>query len=472
MPLTPAMASRIEMWPLERLIPYARNARTHSEAQVAQIAASMLEFGVNNPLLVDGQGGLVAGHGRLLAARKLGLEQLPVVVLDHLTETQRRAYILADNRLAELAGWDTEMLALELSELEGEFDLSVMGFDEEEVRKMLGDAADAAADDVAADDPDHEDAEDDPIPAVPPRPASAPGDVWLLGRHRLICGDSTRPDTLRQLMGGEKAALCFSSPPYGNQRDYTQGIDDWDTLMRGVYGSLADFMAPAGQILVNLGLIHRDTEVQPYWDDWIEWMRAQGWKRFAWYVWNQGYGLPGDWHGRLAPAFEFVFHFNREPRKPNKFVPCKFAGSVGHLDTDGSGTDIRNRDGSPGRWTHTGRPVQEYRIPDSIISIGRQAGPVGKDIDHPAVFPVGLPEHIMLAYSDENEIVYEPFSGSGSSLLAGERCNRLVRAAEIAPEYVDVAVIRFTRAHPDIPAILQSTGQTFEEVRYERQPAH
>jgi DNA modification methylase len=116
--------------------------------------------------------------------------------------------------------------------------------------------------------------------------------------------------------------------------------------------------------------------------------------------------------------------------------------------------------------------VQEYRIPESIISIGRQAGPVGKDIDHPAVFPVGLPEHIMLAYSDENEIVYEPFSGSGSSILAGERCNRLVRAAEIAPEYVDVAVIRFTRTHPDIPAILQSTGQTFEEVRHERQPAH
>ena len=165
--LTPAMANRIEMWPIERLIPYARNARTHSDAQVAQIAASMLEFGVNNPLLVDSRGGLVAGHGRLLAARKLGLEQLPVVVLDHLTETQRRAYILADNRLAELAGWDTEMLALELSELEGEFDLSVMGFGEEEIRKMLGEAA-TDTDNAAPGDPDQEDAEDDSIPDVPP----------------------------------------------------------------------------------------------------------------------------------------------------------------------------------------------------------------------------------------------------------------------------------------------------------------
>jgi len=472
MNLTPAMASRIEMWPLDRLIPYARNARTHSDAQVAQIAASMLEFGVNNPLLVDSRGGLVAGHGRLLAARKLGLAQLPVVVLDHLTETQRRAYILADNRLAELAGWDAEMLALELSELEGEFDFSTMGFDEEEVRKLLGDAAANNDEGASPDVQDREDADNDPIPDVPRQPVSAPGDIWLLGRHRLICGDSTHSETLRQLMGGEKAALCFSSPPYGNQRDYTQGIDDWDTLMRCVYGNLAGIMAPAGQILVNLGLIHRDNEVVPYWDGWIEWMRTQGWRRFAWYVWNQGYGLPGDWHGRLAPAFEFIFHFNRQSRKPNKFVPCKFAGSYGHLDNNGFGTNIRNRDGTSGNWTHTGRPVQEYRIPDSLISIGRQAGPVGKDIDHPAVFPVGLPEHIMLAYSEENEIVYEPFSGSGSSLLAGERCNRQVRAAEIAPEYMDVAVIRFTRAHPDIPAILQSTGQTFEEVRHERQPAH
>jgi hypothetical protein len=185
MSLTPAMASRIEMWPMERLIPYARNARTHSDAQVAQIAASMLEFGVNNPLLVDSRGGLVAGHGRLLAARKLSLEQLPVVVLDHLTENQRRAYILADNRLAELAGWDAEMLALELSELEGEFDFSVMGFDEEEVHKLLGSSATDTAADTSPDDDGAEDEEDAPVPDAPAHLVSRAGDVWLWGRHRL-----------------------------------------------------------------------------------------------------------------------------------------------------------------------------------------------------------------------------------------------------------------------------------------------
>lgn len=194
-------------------------------------------------------------------------------------------------------------------------------------------------------------------------------------------------------------------------------------------------------------------------------MRTQGWRHFGWYIWDQGVGLPGDWHGRLAPNFEFVFHFNKKTRKPNKFVPCKCAGEVGHLEKNGTGSDLRNKDGKSGKWTHEGKPTQDFRIPDSLVRIGRQAGPVGKDIDHPAVFPVGLPEYIMLAYSDEGDVIYEPFSGSGSSLLAGERCNRQVRAVEVAPEYVDVAVIRFTRAHPEIPAILEATGQTFDEVR-------
>jgi hypothetical protein len=365
----PAMASRIEMWSLDRLIPYARNARTHSDAQVAQIAASMLEFGVNNPLLVDSRGGLVAGHGRLLAARKLGLERLPVVVLDHLTENQRRAYIFADNRLAELAGWDTEMLALEQSELEGEFDFSDMGFDEEEVRKLLGSPETDAAADTSPDDDGAEDEEDEPVPDAPAHPVTRTGDVWLLGRHRLICGDSAKAEAVRQLMGGEKAALCFSSPPYANQRMYTTGgIGDWDTLMRGVYGNLAHAMEDdGGQVLVNLGLVHRENEFLPYWDGWIEWMRTQGWRRFGWYVWHNGWGLPGDWNGRLAPCFEFIFHFNKVARRPNKIEPCRYAGSMSHLDKNGSGHGMRNPDGSVGKWTHAGQPVQDFKIPDAVI---------------------------------------------------------------------------------------------------------
>ena len=464
MTVTPTMASRIEMWPLERLTPYAKNARTHSDAQVAQIAASIVEFGFTAPLLVSEDGGILAGHGRLAAARKLQLDTVPVVVLDHLTPTQRRAYILADNQLALQAGWDQELLSVELADLSAEgFDLALTGFSDEELADLLGNIEEAESADE--DSPIGEPVDED-IPEAPATPVSQPGDVWQLGVHRLICGDSTDPTVVAALMAGDTARLCFTSPPYGQQRDYTQGIADWDALMRGVFANLP--MAMDGQVLVNLGLIHRDNEVIPYWDGWLAWMRTNGWRRFGWYVWDQGPGMPGDWAGRLAPSFEFVFHFNRESRKPNKIVPCKHAGQDSHLRADGSSTAMRGKDGEVGGWTHAGQPTQDYRIPDSVIRIMRHKGKIGRDIDHPAVFPVALPEHILLAYSNPGEIVFEPFGGSGTTILAAQKTGRQARAIELAPAYTDVAVKRFQQKHPDIPVTLLATGQTFAEVEHER----
>lgn len=464
MTVTPAMANRIEMWPLDRLIPYARNARTHSETQVAQIAASIIEFGFTAPLLVSEDGGILAGHGRLAAARKLHLDAVPVVVLDHLTPTQRRAYILADNQLALQAGWDHELLAVELADLSAAgFDLALTGFNDEELADLLGNIEDAERSDEAA--PIGEPVDED-IPEAPVTPVSQPGDIWQLGSHRLICGDSTDPSVVATLMAGDWANLCFTSPPYGQQRNYTQGINDWDALMRGVFANLP--MTMDGQVLVNLGLIHRDNEVIPYWDDWIGWMRTQGWRRFGWYVWDQGPGMPGDWAGRLAPSFEFVFHFNRESRKPHKIVPCKHAGQDSHLRADGSSTAMRGKDGEVGGWTHAGQPTQDYRIPDSVIRVMRHKGKIGRNIDHPAVFPVALPEHILLAYSDPGDIVFEPFGGSGTTILAAQKTNRVARAIELAPSYTDVAVKRFQQNHPDIPVTLLATGKTFAEVESER----
>ena len=464
MTVTPAMASRIEMWPLDRLKPYQRNARTHSDTQVAQIAASIVEFGFTAPLLVSEDGGILAGHGRLAAARKLDLDAVPVVVLDHLTPTQRRAYILADNQLALQAGWDQELLAVELADLSAAgFDLALTGFSDEELADLLGDIEETERADEAA--PIAE-PEDEDIPDAPATPVSQPGDIWQLGAHRLICGDSTDPAVVVALMAGGRASLCFTSPPYGQQRDYTQGIADWDALMRGVFANLP--MADDGQVLVNLGLIHRDNEVIPYWDGWLAWMRTQGWRRFGWYVWDQGPGMPGDWAGRLAPSFEFVFHFNRQSRRPNKIVPCKHAGQDSHLRADGSSTAMRGKDGEVGGWTHAGQPTQDYRIPDSVIRVMRHKGKIGRDIDHPAVFPVALPEHILLAYSDPGDIVFEPFGGSGTTILAAQKTNRVARAIELAPPYTDVAVKRFQQNHPDIPVTLLATGQTFAEVESER----
>jgi len=458
----------VEYRKVETLIPFARNPRTHSDTQVAKLAASIVEFGWTNPVLVDGSQGIIAGHGRLAAARKLGLAEVPVIELGHLTPAQKRAYVIADNRLALDAGWDEEMLAAELAELtESGYDLTLTGFTNDEIEELLVDAEDGAGTDDSTDT--SEDAADD-VPDAPVNPVTRPGDVWQLGAHRVICGDASDATVVAALMDADKAVLCFTSPPYGNQRDYTNTIIDWDALMRGVFNQLP--MAANGQVLVNLGLIHREQEVIPYWDGWLDWMRTQGWRRFAWYVWDQGPGLPGDWNGRLAPAFEFVFHFNRrdsEPRRPNKIVPCIYAGRDTHLRGDGtSAGGMRNKDGSKTAWNHVGQVTQETKIPDAVIRLMRHKGKIGQDIDHPAVFPVALPQHVLEAYTDAGDIVFEPFCGSGTTLLAAQRIGRVIRATEIAPEYVDVTVKRFQQNFPEVPVTLVATGQAFDAVGTER----
>ena len=412
---------------------------------------------------------MIAGHGRLLAARKLGLAEVPVIELAHLTPAQKRAYVIADNRLALDAGWDDEMLALELAELsEAGFDLALTGFDDAEIERLLEtiEGTEPAAGENDG-EPQGDLDEDDVVPAGPV--ISRPGDVWLLGEHRLACGDASDPGVVAALMGGEKAHLLFTSPPYANQRDYTTGgIGDWDRLMQGVFGAAETALREDAQILVNLGLVHRDNEWQPYWDGWIAWMRMQGWRRFGWYVWDQSVTVPGDWAGRLAPRHEFVFHFNRRSRKPNKIVPCKWAGQETHLRADGSSTAMRGKDGKVGAWNHAGAPTQDFRIPDSVVEVTRQRGRIGDGIDHPAVFPVGLPKFFLEAYTDTGETVFEPFSGSGTTLLAGQLTGRKVRAIELAPDYVDVALRRWMQHHPDTAPVLATTGQAVAEVAAER----
>ncbi len=273
----PLLPGRIEHWPLARLKPYARNAKTHDADQVARIAASMAEFGWTVPVLVAADGQLIAGHGRILAAAHLGLSEAPVIVLGHLTEAQRRAYRIADNKLTELGGWDEALLLQELQALLAEdFDLGLIGIPEDELDALLVDADDrpAISDDAA-----------DAIPEPPADPITRPGDIWALGKHRLCCGDATDPAAVAQLMQGEQATLMFTSPPYAQQRDYgaaKEKVGDWDALMQGVFAA-APVTAEA-QVLVNLGLVHRDSEWQPYWEGWVEWMRASGWRRFGWYV--------------------------------------------------------------------------------------------------------------------------------------------------------------------------------------------
>ena len=421
------------MMPTARLVPYARNARTHSDQQIAQIAASMAEFGFVNPILIGDDNVIIAGHGRLMAAQRLGMSEAPVIVLGHLTAAQRRALVIADNKIGENAGWDEAQLSLELQALLSDgFDLGLLGIPEDELDALLAEAEGS---------PEISDDAADAIPEPPAEPITRPGDIWQLGRHRLCCGDATDPDAVARLMQGEQATLMFTSPPYAQQRDYgaaKEKVGDWDALMQGVFAA-APVTADA-QLLVNLGLVHRDSEWQPYWEGWVEWMRASGWRRFGWYVWDQGPGLPGDWNGRLAPSHEFVFHFNRSPRKPHKTVPSKHAG-----ETLGGG-GLRGADGTVHAKTGTGNAIQSHRIPDSVFRIMRHKGGLGAAGSHPAVFPVALVEAVLTAFSDPGELIYEPFCGSGTQIVAAERAGRRCVAMELDPVYCDVAVRRWELA--------------------------
>jgi hypothetical protein len=200
-------ADKVERWALNRLIPYARNARTHSDAQVAQIAASIREWGWTTPVLVDEAGGLIAGHGRIMAARKLGIAEVPVMVAHGWSEAQKRAYVLADNKLAANAGWDEDLLRVELSDLRGMgADLSLIGFSDDELASLLVDGTEGLTD-------------PDAVPEVPTQPVSQPGDVWVLGRHRLVCGDSTDAATVAKALNGVTPHLMVTDPPYGVEYD-------------------------------------------------------------------------------------------------------------------------------------------------------------------------------------------------------------------------------------------------------------
>jgi ParB-like chromosome segregation protein Spo0J len=211
--LTHPMAQRIEHWPLEKLIPWARNPRTHSDAQIAQIAASIAAFGFNNPILVDTKRGILAGHGRLLAARKLQLREVPVIVLDHLTDAQKRAFIIADNQLALNAGWDDTLLAAELAALQQEdFDVRLLGFDDHDLARLL--AAQDAAEGLT---------DEDAVPELPETPISLLGDLWILGDHKLLVGDATNQADVAKLMAGDSADLVFTDPPYNvDYEGYTE----------------------------------------------------------------------------------------------------------------------------------------------------------------------------------------------------------------------------------------------------------
>jgi len=299
--ITPALARRIEIWPVGRLVPYARNARTHSDAQIAQIAASIAEFGFNAPILVDSNAGIVAGHGRLLAARKLGLPEVPVVVLDHLTDTQQRAYIIADNKLSENAGWDEKLLAAELTDLEHEgLDLRLVGFSDEELEALLENDGDGSA-------PEDE----EPIPEPPSQPITQPGDVWLIGGHRLVCGDCRDLDVIEKLLDGKRANMVMTSPPHA-QREYdpTSGFkpvppEEYCDWFRDVAANIQAILAPDGSYFLNINAHADEGERNLYVMDLVLAQKRQwGWRFVDEFCWRKtDNGVPGGCPSRREVVY-------------------------------------------------------------------------------------------------------------------------------------------------------------------------
>ncbi len=261
------------------------------------------------------------------------------------------------------------------------------------------------------------------------------GDLWACGEHRVLCGDSTKAEDVARVMGGENAALCFTSPPYAAQREYTIEDFDWDVLMDGVFLSVFDLLAPDASVLINLGIVHKDGKVNRYWDGWIGRMELAGNPLYGWYVWDQGWGLPGDWAGRLAPSFEFIFHFARSPRHTEKTEKTVSEGKIRN-------STFRQSDGTLKPFTGNGQATGGTKVADSVVRVNRQIGSVTGG-DHPAVFSVDFPVHCMPIWTDAGDSIFDPFGGSGTTLIACERTNRKCRMIEIAPKYVNVILSRY-----------------------------
>jgi DNA modification methylase len=403
---------RLEHRTVASLIPYARNARTHSEEQVALIAGSIREFGFANPVLVDGENGIIAGHGRLLAARKLGLAQVPVIELAHLTPTQKQAYILADNKVAERAGWDQALLALEVGELaELGVDLGCLGFEAGEIDALLHDGA-----------PDPREEE---TPEVPEHPVSRPGDLWVLGHHRLLCGSATDPADVGRLLGGVRPHLMATDPPYGVSYD------------------------PAWRARAGVGATKRTGKVMN--DDRADWREA--WALF-----------PGEvayvWHGALhaTTVAESLEACGFGIRSQIIWAKERLVLSRGDYHWQHEPCWYVVREKGKGHWSGDRKQSTLWQIP----SRDHDAGTV-----HGTQKPVEAMRRPMLNNSAPGQPVYEPFSGSGTSIIAAETCGRISLSMELDPRYVDVAVERWQTFTAE-SATLDGAGMAFAEARMHR----
>ncbi len=361
---------------VDKLIPYVNNSRKHSDAQVAQIAASIKEFGWTNPILVDGDQGIIAGHGRLMAARKLGMKEVPVIELAHLTDTQRKALIIADNKLAMNAEWDTDLLTIELNELLADnFAMEILGFDAKELTALLEPEVVEGLTD------------EDAVPDVPEEPKTKLGDIYQLGNHRLMCGDSTSIDAVDKLMDGDRPDMIFTDPPYNIGY---QGVSDKRDKIKNDKMEDSAFVDFLIQTLFGCETMY----------------------------------VCCSWHY----AHLFREAMEKIGRKPKAMIVWNKVNPAQHLDKYFKQHEIIFYYGDYGG---------QKTLRGDIWTIKRQ-----KNTVHPTMKPVELIE-MALEDNKEKKIVFDMFGGSGSTLIACEKQNRKARLIELEPKYCDVIVKRW-----------------------------
>ena len=428
--MTNSTGRRYEMVNIDDLHPYERNARTHSAEQVQRIADSIKEFGFVNPVLIDGNGMIIAGHGRVLAAKQLGMTEVPCIYVEDLTDEQKRAYILADNKLAEQAGWDEELLRTELDALnDSGFDISLAGFSMDDI--VIPDIT------PTLDTPDE-------LPETPDTPRTKAGDAYALGDHRLICGDSTDPDVLKKLMDGEQADLLLTDPPYGvdyenNPKVTGDGLGYDGILARGtshienddprtdIGAFLSAFVQSTNSILKSGGafyIFHPPGELAPAFMDSV---RGIGWHMQCDLVWVKN---------RMV-----ISRFDYQPKHEPIIYGWK-DGAAHYFIDDRTQTavfdsriDIDNADADTLR-----KYIRMYMSqPSTVIDYAR---PSVSNL-HPTMKPTGLLEILIKNSSRPGEIVLDTFGGSGSTLIACEHLGRKCRMAELDPHYCDVIVKRW-----------------------------
>lgn len=417
----------VEQWPIDKLIPYARNARTHTEEQIAQVAASIVEFGWTNPILAGRDRVIFAGHARLAAARKLGMTEVPVIILDHLTEAQRRALVLADNRLAMSAGWDEEMLRVELEALkQDEFDLGVVGFTDEEIQAIL----------AGPDEPKYGLTDPDAVPEAQKRVVTVAGDLWVLGEHRLLCGDATLLTDVEKVMAGAMADLVFTDPPYGvavASRVGTRGLSSAEARSCGTAKIANDELSVEALtefLRVVFGNIVAATR-----------------KGACWYV-----TAP---HGPMGLAFSVALSEIDVWR--HSLVWIKDSLVMSRMDYHYRHEPIYYG------WTpgapHNAVPTRDQ---DTVWECARPK----RSIEHPTMKPVELVERALRNSSRPGDMVLDAFGGSGTTIIACEKAGRHARLIELLPNYCDVAIRRWQEFTGGV-ARHQESGRAFNDVAAE-----